>query len=130
MSNGSYPNSEQGIEDMLHAHEYGLNVRGLSVAGQDAHPIKWNNVSGLPLATPDIGGTFAANTTRHQIQLYRVSSCLHNVVLYIVPFSLSDDDIESESKFRNITNAGMRHIAFLARLCRPPGATSPTASVR
>ena len=60
---------------------YGLNIRGLSYEGQDAHPIMYANITGLPLATPDKSpaadppdgkGHFAnvSSPRRHQIQQF------------------------------------------------------------
>ena len=72
LSNTSYPSSQPAIRQFLREREYGLNVRGLSAAGEDAHPIFWANVSGLPLATPDTtpaeGGGQMGDPRGHQIQ--------------------------------------------------------------
>jgi len=41
------------VQGYLNSLSYGLNVRGLSTEGEDAMPINWQNISGLPLATPE-----------------------------------------------------------------------------
>lgn len=72
----SYPATEPAIGSFMQANEYGLNVRGLSSKGQDAHPINFANISqGLPIASPDqlpfggnIGG--AGSPRGKQIQYY------------------------------------------------------------
>jgi alpha-galactosidase len=74
LSNGSYPSSEAAVRQFLHQREYGLNVRGLSSAGEDAMPINWNGVAGLPAFLPDTcppeGGHQMGDPTGHQIQQF------------------------------------------------------------
>ena len=56
-------------------------IRGLSTEGQDAHPVDWNNVSGLPLGTPVDRSPFA--TARHkQIQQYEAYRCGGFVIFF------------------------------------------------
>jgi len=72
LSNASYPASEPAVRQFLHEREFGLNVRGLSVCGEDAMPINWAGASGLPPFTPDTcppeGGKQMPNPTGHQVQ--------------------------------------------------------------
>lgn len=72
LSNSSYPASEPAVRQFLHEREFGLNVRGLSVSGEDAMPINWAGASGLPLFLPDTcppeGGRQMPNPTGHQVQ--------------------------------------------------------------
>eukprot|EP00040_Diaphanoeca_grandis_P031971 m.192563 g.192563 ORF g.192563 m.192563 type:complete len:487 (-) comp32473_c0_seq1:39-1499(-) len=72
LGNHSFPNTGPAIQNLLNGLEYSLNIRGLSTEGQDAHPINWNNISGLPLATPDddANGGYVFSPRGHQIQQY------------------------------------------------------------
>jgi hypothetical protein len=83
LANASLPDSAAKVRSYLEDSSYGLNIRGLSTEGQDASPIAWQNLSGLPLATPDpspahdppTGGkpyAPAANASprKHQIQAF------------------------------------------------------------
>lgn len=45
----SWPTTAPAIDAMLKGLSYSLNIRGLSPDGQDAHPINYLNVTGLPL---------------------------------------------------------------------------------
>ena len=77
-----YPGTAPAITALLDSTMYGLNIRGLSNEGQDAHPINYKNITGLPLATPDPSsavdppdgpGRFPAimsSPRQHQIQQY------------------------------------------------------------
>jgi hypothetical protein len=54
IGNSSYPSKDPAeVKQFIESYSYGLNIRGLSAQGEDAHPILWSNISGLPLATPD-----------------------------------------------------------------------------
>ena len=70
--NGTFPGTEPAVRQFLREREFGLNVRGLSVAGEDAMPIDWAGVAGLPAFLPDAcpaeGGRQMGNPTGHQVQ--------------------------------------------------------------
>ena len=65
---------------------YGLNVRGLSNEGQDAHPIDWQNVSGLPLATPDPGSASDPHDGKGHHTAFPVSPRTRQIQLYVRGF--------------------------------------------
>lgn len=79
---------------------YGLNIRGLSTQGQDANPINFQNISGLPLATPDPGQIFTGDTRGFQIQYYEayrlfaeaLQSTGRNITLSICPLIAGCDE--------------------------------------
>ena len=76
LSNASYPATEPAVRQFLREREFGLNVRGLSVAGDDAQPIDWAGASGLPPFLPDTcppeGGGQMGNPTVQQVEAYRL----------------------------------------------------------
>ena len=66
LTNSTIPGGRAYLEGL----SYGLNIRGLSTDGEDAHPIYFRNLSGLPSAMPDPHPWVFASARRKQIQQY------------------------------------------------------------
>jgi hypothetical protein len=67
----SWPSTESAIASMLDSLQYSLNIRGLSQDGQDAHPVNYLNITGLPLPTDGASSSVTNRSPRgRQIQYY------------------------------------------------------------
>ena len=117
--NGSFPaGSEAAVRQFLHQREFGLNVRGLSAAGDDAAPIDWAGVSGLPLFLPDTcppeGGRQMGDPTGHQLQQWEAYRLFgeallatgRNVTYSICPF-ISGCDASVFNYYKNYSHMSM-----------------------
>ena len=118
LSNGSYPDTEPAVRQFLREREYGLNVRGLSVTGQDAQPIDWAGVSGLPPFLPDTsppeGGRQMDDPPGHQVQQYEayrlfgeaLQATGRNITYSICPY-IAGCDASVFTYYRNISHMSM-----------------------
>ena len=102
----SFPGTEAAVASFMKENEYGLNIRGLSSEGQDAHPIDFANISqGLKIASPDVlpfsGNIGGAGSPRgKQIQYYEayrlfgeaLQSTGRNITYSICPYIAGCDE--------------------------------------
>ena len=118
LGNSSYPATEPSVRQFLHEREFGLNIRGLSFAGEDALPINWSGATGLPLFLPDTcpgeGGPQMGDPTGHQVQqweAYRLfGEALHatgrNITYSICPY-IAGCDPSVFNYYRNFSHMSM-----------------------